>query len=186
MFHENVFPFAMFTESNKVFPSFPQMKSYLSNDLFSPSDIGSVPHSANDNAHHEVSPGNQPRHEPYSPPSNPYNDNSRSSHSPLGSQTSGSFPVVDTLGDTSPDAPHNPAVIIQDQGTSIPNQNRPSRTLKIPTYLKDYECTLPRLQQTHQNQPTSPNDSQSTQSFSCNTSAPKSLDNLPNETHSTC
>ncbi|XP_019252858.1 PREDICTED: uncharacterized protein LOC109231670 [Nicotiana attenuata] len=141
------------------------------NDFFPASDIGSVPHSVSDNTHHEVSPGNLSRPEPCSPPSNPHNDDSGPSHSPLKGQTSGSFPVVDCPGEVPPDAPQSPTVIIQDQGTSVSNQNRPSRTLKIPAYLKDFECTLPRLQQTHQNQPISPNDSQRTGPHECEPSS---------------
>lgn len=162
------------------------MKSYLSDDMFPSNDIGSIPHLVNNNAHHEVSPGNPSRPEPCSPPSNPHEDDSRLSQSPLGSQTSGTFPIADSPKESSPNSPHTPTVTIQDQGTSVLNQNRPSRTLKIPTYLKDYECILPKLQLTHQNQSTSANDSQSTQSFSFNTSIPKPLDNSPTEANSTC
>ncbi|XP_070022173.1 uncharacterized protein [Nicotiana sylvestris] len=56
--------------------------------------------------------------------------------SPLGSQTSGTFPVADSPREVSPTSPHNPTVMIQDPGTSVLNQSRPSRTLKIPIYLK--------------------------------------------------
>ncbi|XP_070054707.1 uncharacterized protein [Nicotiana tomentosiformis] len=86
----------------------------------------------------------------------------RLGHSPLDSHTSGTFPIA-----------NSPTVSTQNQNLLVSDQSRPSRTLKIPTYLKDYKYTIPKPQHAHHDQPPSFSNSQSTSSFSFTTSTPR-------------
>nr|XP_016510904.1 PREDICTED: uncharacterized protein LOC107828156 [Nicotiana tabacum] len=135
-----------------VFLSFPQINSDLAQDLFPPHESVSLPSSLG----------------PYLPAMSP--DSLSLGLSESNSHTTSNFEEYSTLFENNQHETsinNTPNLVIQQ-----PNETSgtPSRTLKVHTYLKDYNYSLPTLQTSHLNSPSSSN--QSITSLSFNVSIP--------------
>nr|XP_016509203.1 PREDICTED: uncharacterized protein LOC107826699 [Nicotiana tabacum] len=136
-----------------VFPSFPRVNSDLAQDMFPPHESVSLPSSPS----------------PYLPAMSP-DSSSSPGLSESNSHTTSNFEEYSTLFDNNQhetSTNNTPNLMIQQPNKT---SGRPSRTLKVPTYLKDYNYSFPKLQTSHLNSPSSSN--QSTTSLSFNVSIP--------------
>ncbi|XP_019240977.1 PREDICTED: uncharacterized protein LOC109220963 [Nicotiana attenuata] len=145
IFHISVFPFALHSSSNRVFPSFPQVDSDLAQDLFPSHGSASVPSSPS------------PSLPTMSPDASSPGPSEPNTHTTSNSEEHSFF-----LNNNETFSNNTPSSTVQE-----PNENlgRPSRTLKVPTYLKDYNYSLPKLQINHPDSPSSSNRSTTSPSF---------------------